>query len=55
MDMIFGKIICRVKRIEFLKKYGIIEVSIKEKDVNTIYKHLEWGIKNGLETKIFEF
>ncbi|HXT84581.1 MAG TPA: FAD-dependent oxidoreductase [Verrucomicrobiae bacterium] len=44
----FWKDYCRVKRIEF-KEDGILEVSIKEKDANTIYKHLEWGIRNGLE------
>ncbi len=44
----FWKTYCHIKRIDF-REDGIIEVSTKEKDVNTIYKHLEWGIRNGLE------
>ena len=41
---------CRVKKIRF-KEDGIIEVATNNEDTKIIYKHLEWGIRNGLEKK----
>lgn len=41
---------CKLKNIDF-KEDGVIEVAIDEKDAKTIYKHLEWGLNNGLEKK----
>jgi (S)-2-hydroxyglutarate dehydrogenase len=46
----FWKEYCRVKKINF-KEDGILEVATNDKDTKTIYKHLEWGIQNGLEKK----
>lgn len=41
---------CRGKKIRF-KEDGIIEVATNDEGTKTIYKHLEWGIRNGLEKK----
>ncbi len=44
---------CRIKKIPF-KEDGIIEVATNNKGIKTIYKHLEWGIRNGLDKKDVE-
>jgi L-2-hydroxyglutarate oxidase len=44
---------CRIKKIPF-KEDGIIEVATDNEGIKTIYKHLEWGIRNGLEEKDIE-
>ncbi len=41
---------CNIKKICF-KEDGIIEVATNDKSTQTIYKHLKWGIDNGLENK----
>lgn len=44
---------CRIKRIPF-KEDGIMEVASDSEGIKTIYKHLEWGIRNGLDKKDVE-
>ncbi len=41
---------CMAKKINF-KEDGIMEVATNDKGTKTIYKHLEWGMQNGLEKK----
>ncbi|MBA3750138.1 MAG: FAD-dependent oxidoreductase [Nitrosopumilus sp.] len=49
----FWKEYCKIKKISF-KEDGIIEVATNDKGTKTIYKHLEWGINNGLGKKEIE-
>jgi len=44
---------CRLKKIPF-KDDGIIEVATNNEGIKTIYRHLEWGIRNGLDKKDIE-
>jgi L-2-hydroxyglutarate oxidase len=44
---------CRIKKIPF-KEDGIMEVASNSEGIKTIYKHLEWGIRNGLDKKDVE-
>jgi (S)-2-hydroxyglutarate dehydrogenase len=46
----FWSIYCMMKNIPF-KEDGIIEVATNTKGNETILKHMEWGIRNGLERK----
>lgn len=46
----FWSIYCMIKKISF-KEDGIIEVATNTKGNETILKHMEWGIRNGLENK----
>ncbi len=49
----FWNTYCRIKKIPF-KEDGIMEVASNGEGIKTIYKHLEWGIRNGLDKKDVE-
>lgn len=49
----FLKKYCNLKKIVF-KEDGVIEIATDYEKSTILYKHLEWGLKNGLEKKDIE-